>query len=474
MQNSFDIAIIGAGPAGMTAAITASEAGANVIILDDKSKAGGQIYRNANSSPLRNPSVFGPDYQKGQQLIKSFEACKARVIYEANVWHVSPSGEILFSQNKATKSLTANEILISSGAMERPFPISGWHLPGVMSAGSAQVMLKSDGLVKDNAVFIGTGPLLYLIVAQYLRFGVKVKALVDTTPKDAYLRSFAYFSGILYQLPTLKKGIGLLREIHKSRIPIYKHVKNLKITGEIRVEVVEFLSNGQRHKINTEHAFLHQGIIPNLNLTQSINLEHSWNTQQLSWQVTLNEWGQSSIKNISVAGDAGSIIGADGAELTGKISILNQLYRLGYLSENARNIRSSPLLKKIDKLNKFRRFLDEHYRPIIENRQPDDLQTIVCRCEEVTVAELKEGFNKGAHDPNELKSLTRCGMGPCQGRQCGHTVSELLSKWQNEPIEGIGYYRIRSPLRLLTLSEFADFNKITPSHSPLKIIEEKQ
>ena len=474
MQNSFDIAIVGAGPAGMAAAIAAHDTGARVVILDDKAKAGGQIYRNVTSSPLKNPSILGPDYLKGRPLVQAFEKCDAKIIHDANVWHVSPTGEVLFSQNNATHSLTAREVLITTGAMERPFPIEGWQLPGVMSAGSAQVMLKSDGLVHDDAVFVGTGPLLYLIVAQYLRFDVDVKALVDTTPKDAYIRAFSHISGALSQFPMLKKGLSLLGEIKKSGIPVYKHATNLKIKGESGIEAVEFTSNGQVHSLTTDHVFLHQGVIPNLNLTRSINLEHNWNPQQLCWQPTLNHWGQSSVENISIAGDGSGIVGADGAELTGEICVLNQLCRLKFITREVRDQKAAPLHERLDKLNKFRRFIDVLYRPLPENRQPEASETVVCRCEERTVADLKAGFEKGAHTPNELKSLTRCGMGPCQGRQCGHTVSELLAKWQDKPMEDIGYYRLRSPMRLLTLCEFADFNEITPSHSPLKTAGENQ
>lgn len=474
MQNSFDIAIIGAGPAGMSAAITARQSGAKIIVLDDKIKAGGQIYRNVTQSPLKNKSFLGPDYNKGAELVQAFEASGIDVINGANVWHVGNKGEILFSQNKATKSLSARETLVTIGAMERPFPIPGWHLPGVMSAGSAQVMLKSDGLVYDDAVFIGCGPLLYLIIAQYLRFGVKVKALIDTTPEDAKKRALAYISGGLSQLSILKKGLGLLQEIKKSGIPIYKHAKDLNIIGQDGLEAVAFTSNGQKHKVTTEHVFLHQGVIPNLNLTRSLNLAHHWNDRQLSWQPTLNEWGQSATPNISVAGDNSAIVGADGAELTGSIAIQNQLFKLGFISEQERDQTTFPLRKKLTGLNNFRRFIDVLYRPADENRQPINEDIVVCRCEERTVADLKTGFEKGAKNPNELKSMTRCGMGPCQGRQCGHTVSELLSKWQNKPVDDIGYYRLRSPMRLLTLSEFADFTEITPRHSQLDIAGDQQ
>lgn len=123
--------------------------------------------------------------------------------------------------------------------------------------------------------------------------------------------------------------------------------------------------------------------------------------------------------------------------------------------------------RALEKLNRFRRFIDELYRPSEQHRVPQADDIVVCRCEERTVADLKIGFKQGAIEPNALKGITRCGMGPCQGRQCGHTVSELLAKWQNKPVAEIGYYRLRSPMRLLTLEELSHFQHKEPNSQPL-------
>ena len=462
MLNSYDIAIIGAGPAGMSAAITAAESGASVVVLDDKARAGGQIYRNVTASPLVDPAPLGSDYLSGKGLVESFERCSAEKICRATVWHVGDNGEVLFSRNQETHSLTARELILTCGAMERPFPIPGWQLPGVMSAGSAQVMLKADGVVCDDAVFVGTGPLLYLIVAQYLRLGVRVKALIDTTPKSGYLKSLRYLPAAIAEFPMISKGLGLINEIRTSGIPVYRFAKELRIEGEESAKNVHFSAGGKEHSITTDHLFLHQGVIPNLNMTRSLGLKHDWCHQQLCWKPDINSWGQSSVDSISIAGDGSGIVGAEGAELMGRLAALNQLCRLGHIHKTERDQIAVKSRRRLNRLNKFRRFVDQLYRPLEENRIPDCPATVVCRCEEQTVGQLRAGFEQGATGPNELKSLTRCGMGPCQGRQCGHTVSELLANWSGEQMEKIGYYRLRSPMRLLNLTELSRFNRIEP------------
>lgn len=461
-MNSYDIAIIGAGAAGMSAAITATQYGASVAILDEKPQAGGQIYRNVVNSPLDNPKILGEDYIKGKTLVEAFNQCGVQHYREAKVWHVGDTGEVLFSKNNATQRLTTRELLLTTGAMERPFPVTGWHLPGVMSAGSAQVMLKSDGVVYEGAVFVGTGALLYLIVAQYIRLGVKVAAVIDTTPKRNYLRALPYLAHTLTEYKLLFKGLNLLKEIRQANIPVYHYAHDVEIMGTTHAAGVRFVSKGKQHTIETDHVFLHQGVIPNLNISRALGMTHHWSEQQLCWAPTLNKWGQSSIDMISVAGDGQGIIGADGAVIAGQLSALNQLYRLGFISKKQRDQEARGQHDALHGLHKFRRFLDTLYRPIATHRIPSQDDVVVCRCEEQTVAQLKKGFEQGARDPNQLKSLTRCGMGACQGRQCGHTISELLATWRQESVENIGYYRLRSPMRLVNLTELGQFT-VPPS-----------
>lgn len=466
-EDCFDIAIIGAGPAGMSAAITASAQGASVVVLDDKARAGGQIYRNVTASPLQQPQMLGDDYLSGQNLVQQFEACPAHRIYGATVWHVGDNGEILFTRDKQTRSLTARELLICTGAMERPFPVPGWHLPGVMSAGSAQVMLKSDGLVCDDAVFVGSGPLLYLIVAQYLRLGVRVKALLDTTPAEHFISSAGKITGALAVPGMLTKGLKLLNEIRQSGVPVYRYVSDLSIEGEDKVTGIRFACSDKTELLAVEQVFLHQGVIPNLNTSRALNLQHGWCEQQLCWKPVLDQWGQSSVPGIALAGDSSGIVGAEGAEHMGRIAALNQLARLGLISEADRDDWARDSLQRLNVLNRFRRFIDHLYRPAEAFRIPQDDKTVVCRCEEKTVAQLRKGFEQGARGPNELKGLTRCGMGPCQGRQCGHTISELLALWRNDPVADVGYYRMRSPMRLLNLEELSRFSRVTPETNPV-------
>lgn len=454
---AYDCVIVGAGPAGMSAALTLTEHGVTPLMLDRGARAGGQIYRSAAASPLPDASVLGPDYNAGAGLIKDYEACGTDHRAGADVWHVGEDGKILFSQDGDTHEAQAREILLCPGAIERPMPIKGWTLPGVMTAGAAQVMLKSDAMAAENAVFVGSGPLLYLIVAQYLRLGVKVAALVDTTPRQNYLNAAPLISGALGAPSMLKKGLSLLWEIRRAGIPVYRNISGLEVIGDTKVEGLRIAGD---QTIATETVFLHHGVTPNPNMTRALGLEHAWDEDQLTWHVTRDQYGQTSVPHVAVAGDGGAIVGADGAQSEGRLAALNILHRLGRLSEAERDRLARPDLAALRKLAGFRRFIDRLYRPADALRVPQQDDTLVCRCEERSLADLRAGFESGARDPNALKSLTRCGMGPCQGRQCGPIVSQLLANWRDENVAEVGYFRLRSPQRLLSLEEFSRFHKL--------------
>ncbi|MEX0304811.1 MAG: NAD(P)/FAD-dependent oxidoreductase [Leisingera sp.] len=459
-MQAFDCAIIGAGPAGMAAAGALSKGGATVAVLDRGNQAGGQIYRAAAASPLPDASVLGSDYLAGGDVIAAFERADVTHFTGADAWHLGDDGHILFSHLGDTHELHCREMLLCPGAMERPMPIPGWTLPGVMTAGAAQVMLKSDATVAEGAVFAGCGPLLYLIVAQYLRLGVPVAALVDTTPRQNYLNTAPLLPRALCQAGQLRKGLALMREIRAAGIPQYRFAEGLEVLGANKAAGLRFTASNQIHEIASETVFLHHGVQPNLNMTRAMDLAHRWDPQQLCWQVGTDAFGQTSVPHVSAAGDGAGIIGAEGARIVGDLAALNILPRLGKLSEAERNRQAAPGLAKLAAMAPFRAFIDRLYRPADALRLPQNPDTIVCRCEEQTLADLRAGFDQGARDPNALKSLTRCGMGPCQGRQCGHVVAGLLSEWRGEPPEAVGYYRLRSPLRLLTLYELSRFQAV--------------
>src|SRR5437763_4965958 len=169
-----DFAIVGAGPAGMAAATLAVELGLDTLLLDEQEGPGGQIYRAIDriEAGASVSSPLGADYLAGQSLPTALRASGARYRPATTVWHIDPDGTLSLTSEGASDTVIARRILLATGAIERPVPVPGWTLPGVMTVGAAQILLKTADLVPDGrAVLAGQGPLPYLAAVQLARAG---------------------------------------------------------------------------------------------------------------------------------------------------------------------------------------------------------------------------------------------------------------------------------------------------------------
>ncbi|HWL28956.1 MAG TPA: NAD(P)/FAD-dependent oxidoreductase [Burkholderiaceae bacterium] len=457
LQGHVDVAVIGAGPAGMAAATVCAEHGLNVAILDDQATPGGQIYRGITLASRKMREVLGPDYCAGDALVAPLLDGRINYMPDTAVWEVTRDKTLHLTQGGRSSSLQADYVVLSTGAMERPFPIPGWTLPGVMTAGAAQILLKTAGATAMGPVILaGCGPLLYLLAAQYLAAGTQIAAVVDTTGWSDYWRALQDGRGAASDISSLAKGLKLLRTIKKAGVPFFTNASNLEATGDDRVREFKFTSGGKVHCLAANVLLLHHGVVPNTQFTWSLRAPHEWSEQQLCWLPKTNAVGElDGASGIFVAGDGAAIIGAQAAAQHGRLIGIEISGRAGRLSAGARDEEVSRLNRRLNKTRQFRRFLDALYRPKAAHRVPAD-DVIVCRCEEVTAGALRNHVALGCLGPNQAKSFSRCGMGPCQGRQCGLTVTELIATVRGVEPATVGYFRVRPPVKQVTLGELAE------------------
>lgn len=455
-EHDIDIAIIGAGPAGMAAAVAAAASGARVALLDEQEACGGQIYRGILSAPPERLRILGPDYAAGRALAERFAASGAQHITGAAVWQVTREHAVHYLREGRVATLQARQVILCTGAMERPFPIPGWTLPGVLTAGAAQILLKSADVVPaEPVVLAGCGPLLYLLGWQYVRAGVPIRAIVDTTDGADYQRALAHLGGALAGWRYLKKGLALMRALKRGGVPFYKGATALSVEGDDAVRALRFTSRGQSHRIATQAVLLHQGVVPNTQFTWALRAAHRWDDRQLCWQPVVDDWGALDLPGIFVAGDGRGIGGAIAAALQGELAGLAAAHNVGRVDAAQRDRQAAPLRAALRAHLGIRPFLDALYRPKPANRVPAD-DVVVCRCEEVTAGAIRGFVALGCSGPNQAKSFGRCGMGPCQGRQCGLTVTEIIADARGVPPHEVGYYRIRPPIKPVTLGELAN------------------
>ena len=456
MRDHYDIAIAGAGPAGMAAATVAAEHGASVVILNEQRRAGGQIYRGVGSQTIKNRDILGDDYYVGRGLVTELEQSSVEHLAETTVWQVSRDREIGISKDGVARLLTADEVIIATGAQERPFPIPGWTLPGVMNAGAAQVLLKSAGVAAPDAVFIGTGPLIYLVAHQYMKAGMPVRAILDTTPRANMFSALPHLPAALGSLGVLMKGRRWIGNLRAAGIPFVKDIDDVKLEGDNAVSMVAYKRRGAWQRIETDQVFLHQGVVPNVNLAMAAGCGHRWDEAQLCWHAVTDEWMESDIARIAIAGDGVGIGGARAAEYRGRIAGYGALHRTGHINATTRDRLAEPFRKALKSEMRIRPFLDAMFRPARQFRIPTDDTTTVCRCEEVPAKLVRESVDLGCLGPNQLKSFSRCGMGPCQGRFCTLTVSEMIADQRGVSMDEVDAMRLRPPVKPLMLAELAE------------------
>lgn len=455
MTDRVRLAIVGAGPAGLAAAAEAARCGVEVVLIDEQKAAGGQIYRAIEQANQSTKEILGPEYGRGELLLKEMTAQNVTHLNGTTVWQVTPEREIYFTKDGASRVLKAECVIIATGAMERPMPFPGWTLPGVMTAGAGQVLLKTAGLIpKAELILAGSGPLLLLAAAQFLRAGGAIGAIVETTPRGNYLRAARYLPAAIGAEGFLRKGMMLLREIRSHKIPHYKGASKLKAAGDRRVETLRFSCRKRQYELPCSTLMLHMGIVPNVQITRSLNLDHEWNELQRCWRPRRGEFGETEIEGLMVAGDGGGIGGAVVAEIEGRIAGLRAASKLGAIGSGECQSRLDAERRKRDRQLAPRPFIDALYAPSREFLSPPD-ETVVCRCEEVTAGQIREYVGLGCLGPNQAKSFGRSGMGPCQGRLCGLTVSEIIADARDRPLAEVGYYRIRPPIKPVTLGELA-------------------
>lgn len=451
-----DLVIVGAGPAGLGAAIEARRAGLSVLVLDEQSAPGGQIYRQVERISDREPAraeALGSDYAHGAALVHDFRDSGADYVPGAMVWQIEP-GRVWYLKDEQAVSVRAGRVLMATGSIERPMTRKGWTLPGVMSAGGVQILLKTSGMIPGpDTVLTGSGPLLYLIAGQILKAGGRIQAIVETVPWGRYAAAARHLPAAI-GTGYLSKGLKMLLDLRRSGVRVYRGASELEVLGSKAAEGVSFRHKGRKLTLAASSVVLHEGVIPNQQITRLTECAHKWNAAQACFVPETDVWGNASVEDLMIAGDGAGIGGALAAEMGGRLAGLEAARASGRLDAASRDAQAQMLQTRHRALTRGRGFLEVLYAPSAPVPQDDD--TLVCRCEEITAGQIREAVAIGGLGPNQVKSYLRCGMGPCQGRMCGPVVSAIIADERGVSADEVGYFRIRPPLKPIPLAAIAN------------------
>ena len=418
----FDVAIVGAGPAGIAAALAAADSGRNVGLIDDNPAAGGQIWRVAHDSARPSASSIWFD-----RLNKS----AVQIVRGARVFHAA-KGYLAAESDDRAFQISYGKLILATGARELFLPFPGWTLPNVMGAGGLQALVKSGLDISGKRIVIaGTGPLLLAVAAYARKSGAKVIGICEQTTRSRMARF-----GLQMMLVPGKAAEALRFAYYLRGIPHWTDCWPVAAFGNRRVESVRISHRGQTSEIECDHLACGFHLIPNVELPRMCGCHLRENFVQV------DEYQQTSVAGIFCAGEPTGIGGLELALVEGEIA--------GYAATNWED-RAKHLFAKRSRFQKIVRILQGAFplRSELKNLARPD--TLVCRCEDVPHERLCEHASWRA-----AKLHARCGMGPCQGRVCVPAV-EFLFGWQIDAV--------RPPLFPVRCSSLAAI----PSHSAPRI-----
>jgi NADPH-dependent 2,4-dienoyl-CoA reductase/sulfur reductase-like enzyme len=445
------VVVIGAGPAGVRAAQALVEAGLRPVVVDEGRRDGGQIYRRQPEGFSRSyETLYGTEAERAASLHQSFDALKNRIDYrpETLVWNISPNAVHLVSGTRY-HTLEFDALIVCSGATDRLMPVKGWHHAGTYSLGGAQVALKSQACaIGSRIVMIGSGPLLYLVAAQYVKAGAHVEAVLDTS---TLMQRVAALPRLLAIPAALRKGIALTRVLAEARVPVHRGVQPLEIKGSRQdgVSAVEVaLAGGKRLELTCDAVALGYHLRPETQLADLAGCRFLFDETTQQWLPQIDADGRSSIKGVYLAGDGARVRGADAAERSGRLAALAALQDRGLPVDGMERLRA-----ELARYTRFAAGLREAFPwpAKFATSLPDE--TIVCRCEAITAGELRRVVHAtGAREANRAKAFSRVGMGRCQGRYCAHAGAEIIAAAACVPLSSVGRLRGQAPVKPLPVA----------------------
>jgi NADPH-dependent 2,4-dienoyl-CoA reductase/sulfur reductase-like enzyme len=465
--------VIGGGPAGMAAAIEAARAGLPCTLVDEGPLLGGQIYRQPPTSfRLKDPHALGRDHSRGEALRQELaEAGAVDVRTSTSVLGIW-GREVVWASGDTAGTLIAEQMIIATGAYDRPVPFAGWTLPGVLTAGGAQSLVKTMQVVPgQRALVAGTGPLLLVVANQLSKAGVEVVAVLEAGRPSWSLRAL----GKVWREPgLLSDAWAYWSALRRARIPVRFNQTVFAAHGEREVEAVSYgpvdpsTWRPLRERATTTNIDLLVvgfGFVPSTELTTLSGCRHEYVLDLGGWTPVRNELMETTVPGVYAAGDGAGVAGALVAVEEGRIAGITAAERAGLLSAAEAARRRLPALKRLRSLAQVREILDEISRLRPGLAELATAETLACRCEEVSIAEVDGALAQGARTLQAVKLLTRLGMGPCQGRICAPAMALRMAHTVGKSAADSGRISPRPPIKPATLGALARLNSYHPDAS---------
>jgi thioredoxin reductase/bacterioferritin-associated ferredoxin len=452
---TYDLIIIGAGPAGASAAIEAAGLGLRTLILDEQAAAGGQVWRAPSAA------LTGPPAADAEALRARLRASGAACAFGRRVWLVAHGFTVSALGPDGPETNDAPALIIATGAQERHAPVPGWTLPGVIGLAAATILLKSQRVLPGRRVVVaGVGPLLPLVAAEILRGGGTVAAVIDANRRRDW---FASPAALLSRPALAARGAGWFARLGLAGVPVLSGHAIRRIEGANTVARIvsgpvdaEFAPcDGPERAFDCDAVCYGFGLQPATEITRLLSAAHRYQPALGGWLPVTTAEQATNIAGLYACGDGAGVLGVAAAPLRGRIAAVAAARELGRLTAADAASRLAPLHRQLRRAARFGGAMTALTAPRNGIAAAITADTIVCRCERLPRSELDLAIAQGAVTLTDLKSATRCGMGPCGGRSCEDAAALLIAARTGRTREVIGQATGRPPLRPVTLQALA-------------------
>ena len=440
-QIGCDVLVVGAGPAGLSAARALAVAGADVVVLDERLHAGGQYFKPLAPSHQADLSVLDHQFREGAVLRRSAELAGVTIVNEATVWAAFSATEVAALVAGQSRLYQPKRLVLATGAYEQVMPVPGWTLPGVMTVGGLQTLARSYRVAPGRRIVIaGNGPLCLQTAVELLDGGATVVAVLEAAQRPGFAQWLDLAKAASANPFLLVEGASLLAHLGKR---LHWNRRVTRLLGEERVRAV---AAGDL-TIEADLVALNHGFASSSELARSLGCAHRFRARGNGSMETLTDGeGRTSIAEVFAIGDGARFGGAHAAMAQGTLAASAIARDLGLKGPQPKAPRRTLAAAQRFQTALWRLF---HSPGLDPATIADD--AVVCRCEEVTAGTLRRFIAAGHESPGSLKRACRVGMGRCQGRYCAAVVARMTGAEVGE----FGLFAPRPPAKPVPIQALA-------------------